>query len=291
MRRMQLSEIHDHPRFPSRLRDLVTDALEALWQFGNSYKPILGRLHAVLAANGDAPVSVLDLCSGGCGPWISLAQQLEEEYECPVQVCLSDKYPSKEAIDRTNRAVGPSLTNAKVPAQPQGAKIEFVLTPVDALDIPAQLPGFRTMFSAFHHFDPAEARKILADAAVSHRGVGVFEVAQRGVKTMLVLCFTPLLVLLLTPAMRPFRWSRLFWTYLIPVVPFVIWYDGWMSCLRAYSLGELQEIISGIESEHAGLAYRWEVGTATSGLLPVTYVLGSPVAEAVKTTKQAEAAA
>ncbi len=44
MRRTELFEIHDHPCFPAFLRDLVTDALQALWGFSNSYKPILPLL-------------------------------------------------------------------------------------------------------------------------------------------------------------------------------------------------------------------------------------------------------
>jgi hypothetical protein len=37
---MKLGEIHDHPRFPTFLRDLVTDALESLWTFSNTYRSI-----------------------------------------------------------------------------------------------------------------------------------------------------------------------------------------------------------------------------------------------------------
>jgi hypothetical protein len=72
----------------------------------------------------------------------------------------------------------------------------------------------------------------------------------------------------------PLRWSRLLWTYLIPVIPFVLFFDGLISCLRAYSLGELQEMTSGLE----GGGYRWEIGEKTGGLLPVriTYLIGCP---------------
>jgi len=41
---MKLGEIHDHPRFPTFLRDLVTDALESLWAFGNTYRSILPKM-------------------------------------------------------------------------------------------------------------------------------------------------------------------------------------------------------------------------------------------------------
>lgn len=49
MRRMELFEIQDHPLFLAFLRNLCTDALEALWSLSNSYKPILSRLHHALA--------------------------------------------------------------------------------------------------------------------------------------------------------------------------------------------------------------------------------------------------
>jgi hypothetical protein len=36
MGRTELFEIHDHPWFPAFLRDLVTDALQTLWNFQQS---------------------------------------------------------------------------------------------------------------------------------------------------------------------------------------------------------------------------------------------------------------
>jgi len=65
MRRAELFEIHDHSRFPTFLLDLVTDALQALWNFSNSYKPILPLLRNALDVVGTR--EILDLCSGGGG--------------------------------------------------------------------------------------------------------------------------------------------------------------------------------------------------------------------------------
>jgi hypothetical protein len=73
MRRIELHEIHDHPGFPAMLRDLVTDGMQALWNFGNTYKPILGDLLRGMKQAGSR--EVLDLCSGGGGPWIRLARE------------------------------------------------------------------------------------------------------------------------------------------------------------------------------------------------------------------------
>jgi hypothetical protein len=46
---------------------------------------------------------------------------------------------------------------------------------------------------------------------------------------------------------RPFPWLPLLGTNLIPVVPFVIFFDVLISWLRAYSLGEPQKMTSGLE--------------------------------------------
>ncbi len=276
MRRIELPEIHDHPRFPGFLRDLVTDALQALWQFGNSYRPILPVLYAGLAATsqragaGEDCVEILDLCSGGSGPWLRLAPQLERDYGIRPRVCLTDKYPNHCAFARASEELGGTTQT-----------IASVSESVDATCVPRYLSGFRTIFSSFHHFGPTVAGAVLRGAVEDGRGIGVFEVARRGPKTLLTLCFTPFLLLFLTPSIRPFRWSRLVWTYLIPVVPFIIWYDGIVSCLRAYSLAELREMMEATAAE-AGPGYTWQLGEAQTGLLPVTYLVGYPAVESAE---------
>lgn len=260
MRRTELLEIHDHPHFPVALRNLTTDALEALWEFGNSYRPILGVLHEGLTLSAGRPAKIVDLCSGGGGPWTAIARQLKGEYDLEVEVCLTDRYPNAEAFERVR---GKALA-AEI-------RIESSPLPVDATEVPHALPGFRTIFSAFHHFGPEQARAVLSSAVASGRGIGVFEVARRGVRTLLVISVLPLLILWLTPWMRPFRWSRLLWTYLVPVIPIVIGYDGVISCLRTYSQEELHELVKGLDG------YHWQIGEARTGLLPVTYLVGRPV--------------
>jgi hypothetical protein len=81
-------------------------------------------------------------------------------------------------------------------------------------------------------------------------------------------------VLLVTPFIRPFRWSRLFWTYLVPVVPLVSLFDGLVSCLRTYSIQELRELTEDLGANN----YRWNVGELKGkGPIPITYLIGFPV--------------
>ncbi|HEX3470836.1 MAG TPA: hypothetical protein VHT28_06575 [Silvibacterium sp.] len=257
MRRKAWFELHDQPPFPGFLRDLMTDGLEAMWNSQDIYGPIVPRLQRALAAAGTS--RIIDLCSGGGGPWIKLARDLAESGEPTPAVLLTDKYPNQRAFQRIRAATG----NA----------VGFHPDPVDATCIPPELAGFRTMFTTFHHFAPCEARAILKDAFDQGQGIAIFETPKCDARTLLAVFLVPLLTLGLVPRIRPFRWSRIFWNYCLPVIPFTLWFDGVMSCLRSYSQADLQEMIAGFTSEN----YRWEVGEEQGRLISVTYLVGCSV--------------
>ena len=124
--------------------------------------------------------------------------------------------------------------------------VEFYACPVDARHIPADLEGFRTIFSTFHHFNPEAARAMLADAVNRHQGIAVFEAAKSSFRTMVATAAVPFLCWRVTPHIRPFRWSRILWTYLLPIVPFTLFVDGILSCMRAYSPEDLRELTDGL---------------------------------------------
>src|SRR5450759_4223616 len=81
-----------------------------------------------------------------------------------------------------------------------------------------------------------------------------------------------------TPWIRPFRWSRLLWTYLIPIIPLVFLFDGVVSChrtdvclgshaIRLHSMDSSLPLVTVAldlsDSDHSpGLLVRW------SGVLP-----------------------
>jgi len=145
---------------------------------------------------------------------------------------------------------------------------------VDAMKVPEELQGLRTMFTSFHHFPPEEARAIIQDAVDAGRGIGIFELPRRALSTILLTFGFVLLLFVGTPWIRPFRWSRLLWTYLIPLVPFALLFDGVVSCLRTYRPEELREMVGGL----SGSEYQWEIGEASGGASPITYLVGSPLA-------------
>lgn len=258
MQRLHLIEIEDQAWFPKFLRDAVTDTLQFVFNVGGLYRPVVPPLQRALQISGAR--NVLDLCSGGGGPWLHLQRLFEEDHSLKVEVRLSDKYPNLCAWQHLCAMSGRWVT--------------FHRASVDARAVQPELSGFRTMFTCFHHFKPDDARAILRNAAQSHEGIGVFEVPQRHPLALLLTFVMPIAAFLCAPLMRPFRWSRLLWTYLVPVVPFVVLFDGIISCLRAYSPAELTELANGALVS----GYRWEAGEVKAGIspIPVTYLIGWP---------------
>jgi hypothetical protein len=257
VRRLQLFEVSDHRWCPESVRAIVTDYL----QFGvKKWKMDAAICSLLRQALEHAGVhQVIDLCSGSGGPWLHMIRDLESE-RFPVKVLLTDKYPNTQAFESA-RAVFGDL---------------FDICPesVDAAHVPGGLIGFRTIFSAFHHFHPPIAGAILQDAVNCRQGAAIFEVTQRTPWAVFNFFLTSLLVPFCVPFIRPFRWSRLVWTYLVPIAPAVILFDSIVSCLSTYSADELQELAMGAGAK----GYTWEAGEvkAPHAPVPITYLLGYP---------------
>lgn len=260
MRRLQLFEIHEQPWFPSSLRNGITDALEFGLNLLNSYAPVVPLLQDGLDAARSR--TIVDMCSGGGGPWSDLVRKLRVSTlngEQPdIQICLTDKYPNLGAFENVRAA--------------SENGIRFFPGSVDAMAVPPELKGFRTMFTSFHHFSPDEARAILQNAVDSGEGIGIFEITGRAPSTIVLIVAWVLMLFVCTPWIRPFRWSRLFWTYLVPIIPLVLLFDGVVSCLRSYRAAELREMVARM----ADREYAWEVGECSTGQVPITYLIGYP---------------
>jgi hypothetical protein len=251
MRRQRWFEIHDQPWFPAFFRDLVTEALETLWNQNRTYYPIAERLRAAVRRSGSD--RIVDLCSGGGGPWLGLYPEVADGDA--LAICLTDFYP-----------------NARLNGGSRGGFSSWP-EPVDARHVPPELRGFRTIFSAFHHFDPEAARALLADAFEQREGIAVFEGARPNAWTVVALTAVPLLAFRSALVARPFRWDRFFWNCVLPVVPAVLWVDGVLSCLRSYSLEDMRELTAGLSAPD----YAWQIGDEGGGPVPIRYLIGGPV--------------
>jgi hypothetical protein len=255
VKRRHLVELEDLPWWPSVFRDAATDYLVAALRHARTYVGLASRLAAAVERTGAS--QIIDLCSGGGGPWPDLLPALRA-IGVDVPVCLTDKYPNAAAL----RRVADTTPGAR-----------FEPESVGATDVPVRLAGFRTVFTAFHHFRPDDARSILAAAVRDRQGIFIAEATSRQPAALALQALVPLAVLVLTPAIRPFRWSRLFWTYLVPVLPLAILFDGVVSTLRVYTPEEMLAM-----GKEVGGDYEWEAGTErpAGSPIPIPYLIGVP---------------
>ncbi len=265
MARLHLFEIHEQPWCPATIRNGATDCLRLIATVGNQYRHVAPLLQQALLATG--AMQIVDLCSGGGGPWHSLASQLHTRQGDPVPICLTDLYP--------NQAAAEANQNRRI------QQFHFMDTPVDATQLPPTLTGFRTLFTAFHHFSPKNAQAILQDAVNCRQGIAIFEQTARTPIGLLTMLLLPGLAWLATPFIRPWRGARFFWTFILPTIPLVLCFDGMISCLRTYSASELATLVNQLEPAPSGVAYVWQIGKVRSPLSPigVSYLIGYPVAE------------
>lgn len=258
MNRMQLVELEDLPWFPSVLRDGGTAFLEFAERTSGHGRMLVPPLERALDATGET--RIVDLCSGGGGPAASIADELAKRGR-NVTVTLTDLYPNAPAYERAEKE--------------SGGKVKGFTRSVDATAVPADLPGVRTIFNAFHHFPREQAKKVLADAVAQRKAIGVFEVVSRELPMLPLLLLTPLTVTFSLPMWRPFRWSWVPFTWLLPVMQLFVLWDGLVSWLRIYSVKELQSLVAEIDTPEDWV---WDIGTIQLGKAPMngTYLVGYP---------------
>ena len=167
MQRRHLFEFGDQDWLPSRFRQQLTDLLAHQVERGRLYHPIVPMLAQALAKSGSK--RVLDLCSGG-GTSIGILQAVEQELGRELQIRLTDKFPT---VTLQHRAAARERHVAEAES-------------IDASSVPAHLLGFRTMFTAFHHFKPAQCQEILGDAVRAAQPIAIFEFTQRSAKFLVL---------------------------------------------------------------------------------------------------------
>jgi len=221
MKRIHLFEFHELNWFPKTWRNLFTDFLSYFEAIEKIYAPVADLLTPIIEKS--EKFSIIDLCSGAGSPIFTVINTVKGNISDKIQVILTDKYPN-------------TSTFARIAKKSKG-RIKFIDKPVDATNVPEKFQGFRTFFSAFHHFKEEVAFAIISDAVNRNQGIGIFEYTERNLLLRLIFYGIPLQfsLLLNTPLVRPFSWKRIVWTYLIPIIPLIFFWDCIISCLRSYS--------------------------------------------------------
>ena len=240
--RLHAFEWNDLARTPAPLRDALIGSLSRSLRWGRMLTALVAPFRGFLDQAGTD--EVLDLCAGMGGPARVFARELAASGGAPRFV-LTDLFPRPREWEAA-RAEHPGV-------------IDFVADPVDATAIPPSLAHGRAriVINAFHHFRPALARAILADAVRSSRGIFISEAFVRNPLGFL-LPFGPaaLAALLAEPLLsRDDRLAKALLIWASPVALAAGLWDGLVSTLRIYQEADLRAMVAPL-----GDRFRWVYG-------------------------------
>lgn len=221
------------------------------------YKPAIPLIHEALTKAGTN--HIIDLCAGGGGCVKQLIRNLHRK-DPSVHITLTDKFPNHSAF-KYLRA---------------GSKghISYIPYSLDATHVPQDLKGLRVLFSSFHHFEPQQAKAILQNAVANKQSIAIFDGGDKNIFTMaLISVVHPLLFLICTPFFKPFSLVRLFFTYIIPLIPLCTVWDGIASIIRLYQPVEMLAMAHEVDQAN----YHWRSGKLKHWLgFSITYLVGHP---------------
>ena len=268
-------------RFPASFRAYVQTVLTFCWELRApvlqpaSPATLVARTLQRLLGRNIPSYTFVDFCSGAGGPIPSIERKINAslQQEAKRQDALrhsqldghapaNEEVEEAQTVDFLMTDIHPHLS-AWRQACKTSENLRYVPAPVDAASAPKdllQLAGsptygntlqpkhnrkvFRLFCLAFHHFDDEMAVRILQNTLATSSGFAIFELQGRDLGNLFtVLMLGPLLWL---GSWYWFwgSWSHLFWTYCVPIVPFVVVYDGMISCLRTRSKQETISLIN-----------------------------------------------
>lgn len=242
LKRIHLFEFEDFPWFPNWIRVCMTRYIMAFHKILETEKHLEELIEKTQKEEGT--IRILDLCSGSGGPMPGVHINLRSKGK-DVSLELSDLYPNLEAAHDFNT---------------KADSIRYHTDPVDATKPFGNFKGLVTMVSSLHHMPPLVAKKILKNVMEQKQNFLAFEISDNKPPIAiwwLAIPFAFITSLFLTPLVRPMTWQQLVFTYLIPVIPLFIAWDGAVSNARTYTVSDLKVLTADLQSDQ----YQWEIGT------------------------------
>lgn len=257
MERKELFEFIDLKWWPKLFRSMTTDFLHSVIEKYQPYSPKVDLISkAILSTNSN---TIMDMCSGSLGPWLHLKKQVEQKTDKCLDLILTDKYPNNTMLNKVKKL----------------GFLTYYPHPVDTRDIPCSLKTTtRTIFNGFHHFSPYDAQKIISNSIKDKQPIIIFELLRRSwADVLIVTFFTPFFVwFFMLYLMKP-TFTNIFFTYIIPIFPFVFTWDTIVSNLRSYTEKELKAMVKKVDTSHS---YICHVGRYRYKRLPVLYLIAYP---------------
>lgn len=266
MKRLELFEFEDYQWLPKSFRSGMTNLIMVFHKMLGTSE-VLGDL--ILEIHKTQPFDqIVDIGSGSGGAMINTISKINNSSQLSIQLLLTDKYPDPKVVANINSQ---NIPNVSYQSESLNAK--------NIEDAPS---GLKTMIASFHHMSPTIAKEILNSAEKSKETFLVYEIAKNNIPVIAWWLLLPisltiliLMSLVMTPFVKPLRFSQLFFTYIIPVIPLLYAWDGQASLMRTYTFKDIDELIG----ENKNVDYIWKIAEAKNrnGKTAGYYIFGKSV--------------
>ncbi len=231
-------ECNDSPRCPLFIRESILEVLGKSIRDAKVYDALTPEFVQFCA---DAKVdTVLEFGAGSGESTAIFMDALLQTEQAPPHIYISDLYPMISVMTATCERYPQLLT--MIP---------------DSVDMcnPPETPAhnMRMVLSAFHHFDTESVRRFLVDA--QEQGVAVF-IAEPFTNSLKA--FFPLFL----HGFTSLAWNGLFslksrvlkflFTFIVPLIPMCLLWDGLISMIRMYDEDMLMDIVG------LSTTYEWQ---------------------------------
>ena len=154
-------------------------------------------------------------------------------------------------------------------------KEDIQIKSIPISDFNTDTKGVYLFLNSFHQLNVKQAKEILSQIAKSKNPIIIVEGNNDSLWQVVgMTVFVPLTTLLTAPFVKPFRLTRLLFTYIIPVLPLIITIDGCIALLKLYNPKDLLELTSSINAPK----YEWKAGKNDNGRGgKIIYLTGKPI--------------
>jgi len=244
-----LFEFMDQQWIPASLHATLREVLEFHHKVTLSYYYAWAAREVLKRAETTVIERVIELGAGSAGFSQTLALSIRDQKK-NLQVEICDLRPDVDRY-RELEKLFPGLLRAR-------------MEPVD-LTVWTPPPGrlLLIMSAAFHHIPPRRRSPVLA-SLIKHPTM-IFESISRNLVSMIgcaLGCVPGMLTPLYFFKRSAGRWRRFIWCWFLPVAPFMVAFDGVVSCLRCWTeeewrkaLGKLGMSGSSIVLQRRGLGH------------------------------------
>lgn len=237
MKRVQLFEFEDFNWFPDVIRKNLTKLLIVFNKMMKVDEAVANELKPLLNDNSQ----IVDLGTGAGGIMPDVIEKLSPN----LKLVLTDLYPNPDSINQFKNHPNISYSSDSTNAEHLSNAPE----------------GIKTMVNCFHHMPIPVAKNILASAQKNKQTLLIYELSNKPIPVLVWWLFLPIgfsmvfiMSLILTLFSKP-SLKQLFFTYIIPVIPFVFAWDGQASMPRTYCESDLNELTASFPQSDD---YQWK---------------------------------